>query len=153
MSYVAIAVAVVGAVAGGVGQYMSAQAQEDSAKFNQAVAKQNAELSQQQGIAAAQVQDRQARQKVGTMIANAGASGVDATSGSALDLLSDSARTARLDKLTTLWNAKAQAAGYANTATLDGMQADAASTAGTLALVNTGISAASAGTSTYNKMR
>jgi hypothetical protein len=149
MSYVAVGVAIVAAVAGGVSSYMQAQSAEDAAKFNQKVAEQNSQLAKQQGIAASQAQDRQARQKIGAMTAAMGASGLDIGSGSALDVLADSERTAKLDKLTVIWNSQAQAGGYQNSATLDGMQADSASTAKTFALINTGLSVASAGARGY----
>lgn len=143
MSSVAIIISAVAAVAGAattaISQSQAADAQKKAAEYNAEVARQNAEIARQQGIAAAQAQDRQARQRMGQMRANMAASGVDPGVGSPLDVLADSARMAKLDNLTILWNAQAKAAGYGNSANLDDMlassaqqKADSATTAGVI---------------------
>lgn len=154
MSYVAVGVAIVSAVAGAATSAISssqqADAQKKAAEYNAQVARQNAEIAKQQGIAQSQAQDRAARAKMGQMKAAMAASGVDPGVGSPLDVLADSARMSKLDNLTILWNAQTKAAGYGNNANLDDMlaasaqsKADSATTAG---IIN-GIGAVAGGAS------
>ena len=75
-----------------------------------------------------------ARQQIGQLRANYGASGV-AIEGSPLDLLEQSARNAELDRLTIINQGALQATAYRNQAALDRSQ-------GRSALASGGISAA-----------
>ena len=110
----------------------SASAASKSADYNSQIAQQNATIATQQGDAAAAKQDRTARLQIGAMTANYGASGVDGTQGSPVDVLQDSVRTATLDNLTTKYNYALRAAGFQNQAGLDSMASSSASTSGLL---------------------
>jgi len=118
-----------GSIFGAAGSIISGTAQAGAARYNAAIATQNATIAEQQGEAAAQSVDRNARRKIGSMIAGFGASGVDQTTGSATDVLADSVRMATLDKLTTKYNYALRAVSYRNQAKLDETNANNAETA------------------------
>lgn len=138
MSFDPITMLIAGTGAAAFGSVMQGEAQAQASEYNAAVARQNAVIAQQQGAAAVQAQQRDAARKIGSMVANYGASGVQTDSGSPLDVLADSAAMATLDSLTLKYNAALKAAGYQSQATLDNMQAETASTSGVL---NAGASA------------
>lgn len=98
------------------GDELEGRATAGAADFDAAVARQNAEIAQQQGSAAAQAQERDATRKIGSMIANYGASGVQADGGSPADVLADSMRMATLDNITTRYNYNIKAQDYYNKA-------------------------------------
>lgn len=122
-----------------VGSIMQGQSQAGASRYNAEVAQQNATIAEQQGEAAAEQQSVAARRKIGSMVANYGASGVDGASGSALDVLADSARMAALDNLTVKYNYKLKAMGYQNQAALDQSNAKNSETSGALGGVGAGL--------------
>lgn len=117
---------------GAAGAIQQGNANAQAADYNAAVARQNSDIAMQQGVAASEAQKRDAERKIGSMIANYGASGVSAGSGSPLDVLADSAAMSTLDNLTVKYNYALKAAGFTNQATLAGMQAKNARTSGIL---------------------
>lgn len=150
--------AVVGVIAeiaaAAVSVYSAVQAGKQrsaAAKYNQAVAQQNAKAAQEQGAEAALQSQRQTAQKIGAMEANYGASGVDASTGSPLDVLTDSVRQGTLDQLTLKYDASLRGAGYTNTATLDGMEASNATTSGYLNAAGAALGGTAQAAGTYNK--
>jgi hypothetical protein len=150
--------AVVGVIAeiaaAAVSVYSAVQAGKQrsaAAKYNQAVAQQNAKAAQEQGAEAALQSQRQTAQKIGAMEANYGASGVDASTGSPLDVLTDSVRQGTLDQLTLKYDASLRGAGYTNTATLDGMEASNATTSGYLNAAGAALGGTAQAADTYNK--
>lgn len=104
------------------------QAQSATAKYAAQVSQQNSAAMQQQGAAAAAAQRRDAMRKLGLLAANYGASGVDPSTGSPLDVLSDSVGQATLDNLNVRYNYQLRALGYQNSSTLDSAQASDATT-------------------------
>lgn len=117
------AVAAVAAVAGaGVAAYgtiESGQAQSASAKYNAQIAQQNQQLAKQSAVMAGQAGEAQAAQQqqktraeVGAITTARAASGVDANSGSALDVRSSAAELGELNALTIRENATKEAYGY-----------------------------------------
>ena len=110
----------------------SASAASKSADYNSQIAQQNATIATQQGVADAEKQDRKARMTIGAMTANFGASGVDSTQGSPMDVLQQSVRMAALDNLTTRYNADLKSVDYLDKANLNSAAASSASTAGVL---------------------
>lgn len=110
------------------GAIQAGKASSKAAKFNAAVAQQNADISRQQADAAAQEKHRQMVQRLGSMEAAYGASGVTSDSGSVLDVLGDSIRQGTLDQLTAKYNGQVRAAGYTDNASLDTFQAHYAQT-------------------------
>lgn len=137
--WIAAAIAAVGAV-------RSAQAQHDSAAYNATVAQQNAFSAEQQANAADQMLKRQQEQRMGAAVAEYGASGVDLSSGSASDVLGESARNATLDRLTQKYNYRMKALGYRDEASLDQSNASYASSAGYLNAASAALSAYSSTT-------
>jgi hypothetical protein len=143
-SVASTAVAVYGAVQAG-------NQRSEAAKYNQALAGQNAKAAQEQGAEAALQSQRQTAQKIGAMQANYGASGVDASTGTPLDVLTDSVRQGTLDQLTLKYDASLRGAGYSNTATLDGMEAGNATTSGYLNAAGAALGGTAQAAGTYNK--
>lgn len=123
------------------GSYKQGQANQQAADYNANINMYNAALARQQGQIAADAQARDAKRIMGSMVANYGASGVQVDQGSPVDVLADSARMAALDNLTIRYNAEMQAQSYEQQAQLAKMGGQAASTAGTLGVLNAGVNA------------
>ena len=102
-----------------VGTARQAQSQAQAKNYEAEVAAQNARIAQQQGEAAAELQAKEAQRKIGAMVAQYGAAGVDVSSGSPADVLADSVRSATLDNLTTKYNYQLKALDYTNQSNLD----------------------------------
>lgn len=108
-------------------------------EYNAKVARQNAEIARQQGVAAVEAQQRQAARVMGSAMASYGASGVQMDVGSPVDVLVDSARMAELDKLTTQYNYALKAVGYEANAKLDLLGAKSARTSAFFDAVNSAV--------------
>lgn len=93
------------------GQISQGMQAKDAAKYNAAVASQNAEATRQQGDIAVAALRRQQAMKLGSMTASYGASGVS-MEGSPMDVLGQSAAMMALDRLTTKYNYDLKALGY-----------------------------------------
>lgn len=153
-AYVAIAASTIGAGVGAVGAVNSANAQADAqraqasaAEYQNQVDQQNAQnardaaVDAQKSGAAAQAQNMiQARAILGKERTALAANGVDANSGSALDLQSDTAAQGQQDVLTTRYNYDRQSYGdmiqnqsYTNQAQLDQMRENSANSAASTA--------------------
>jgi hypothetical protein len=128
----ATAALVIGAVISAYSAVRAGQAQSAQAKYMGKVAQQNADATLQQGAAAQAAQRKDAMRKLGLMEANYGASGVDSSTGSPLDVLSDSVGQSTLDNLNTKYNYQLKALGYQNSAALDDATASNATTSGYL---------------------
>ena len=123
---------------------MQAYSQNKQAKYQSAVANQNADLAEAQAddsinrgnAQAAQVRNRN-RQAAGTQAATMGATGADMSTGNALDIFGDTAQYGELDALTTVNNAQREAYGYQVQATNARAQASAAESAGRNAVTMT----------------
>jgi hypothetical protein len=122
----------VGAAVSAYAAIKQGQATSQAADYNKQQAQQNALATQQQGAQAAIAQQRDMGLKLGTLSANQGASGVDPSTGSPLDVLSSSIQQGTLDNLNLKYNYQMKALGYSNSATLDSMESSNASTAGYL---------------------
>ncbi|HCO7840115.1 TPA: hypothetical protein OB695_000149 [Escherichia coli] len=97
----------------------SVYSQQQSAKYQSAVADQNADIAENQaqdainrGNAEADQRRREMRLRSGTAAATMGATGAELSSGSALDLFADNTQFGTLDALTTVNNAQREAYGY-----------------------------------------
>jgi hypothetical protein len=115
-----------------IGSLTQSKAQSNASNYNATVANQNAQITIDQGNAAALQQGISAQRKIGAMRAAYGASGVSSDAGSPLDVLADSVRSAVLDQQITKYNYGLRALGYKQTAALDSSQAKNASTSGVL---------------------
>lgn len=110
------------------GSFIEGENKASAYKYNAAVARQNAEIARQQGIAAVEAQQRDAARRIGAATAAYGASGVQMDVGSPVDVLVDSARNAELDRLTVQYNYALKALGYQQQEKLDLFGAKAART-------------------------
>ena len=121
------------AVAAGVSAYTAVAASDnahDTAKYNAEVQENAAKDAQQRGaIAAAEHQDK-VRRMIGTQMATAGANGLLTTTGTPLDIMTDTAGMGKLDALRILDNASRQAKGLDDQATLTRIEGDNAQSAG-----------------------
>jgi hypothetical protein len=161
----AIAISAVGAGVSIMGQMSQAKAASNAAKYNAAVATQNAEVQtrnaqmvMQAGQAQVAQQGMKNAAKMGGIIANQAASGLDVNTGSPLDVRSSAAELGQLDALTVRSNAVKEAYGHEVAAVnstaqagLDTMQSKAASQAGTIGAVGTFLGAAGSAASSWAK--
>lgn len=120
------------AVVSAVGAIRQGQAAAASADYNAKVAQQNAQISAAQGNAAVEAQQRDAQRRIGAAVAAYGASGVQLSDGSPMDVLEESARNSALDAATLKYNYKLRGMGFENQASLYSAQSGFASTAGYL---------------------
>ncbi|TCI13140.1 hypothetical protein EZM97_07530 [Dyella soli] len=86
------------------GTMEAARAERDNYRYQEQVAKDNADSIQQQGDAAVESQQRKFQQVFGSMTAAYGGTGVDTTMGSPLNVLTDAIKQGTLDKLSTQYN-------------------------------------------------
>lgn len=132
MGAAAIPLLIASTVVSAYSAYQQGQAASAAADYNAKVANANAQMTEAQGEAAVEAQQRQQQRQIGAAVAAYGASGVDPSSGSPLDVLQSSVREAALDNASTRYNYDVRADSYRNQSTLDSMQASNASTAGVL---------------------
>lgn len=127
---------------------MQAYSQHKQAKYQSAVANQNADIAEAQAqdsinrgnAQAEQVRSRN-RMAAGTQTATMGATGADLSTGNALDIFGDTAQYGQLDALTTVNNAQREAYGYQVQSTNAQAQARGAESAGRDAVTLTLMSA------------
>lgn len=117
------------AVVSAAGAIQQGQATAQAEEFNANVARQNAASIMQQSEAADLMLKRHQEQQMGAAVAAYGASGAGVDSGSALDVLTDTARSQTLDRLTQKYNYQLKAIGYRTEGNLDMAGADNARTA------------------------
>jgi len=115
-----------------VGQMTQANAAATSANYNARIASYNATVTTQEGQIAEQQVRQQTEINQGNLRANIGASGL-AGSGSAMDVVSESAYNAEMSALNTRYNYKTKATGYQMESQLDTQKANSARTGGTFA--------------------
>ncbi len=111
-------------VLSGVGQAVNAQATEKSAKYNAAIAgnnaaleRQNATTAMQEGEANAAAASMASKAKIGGILANQGASGVDVNSGSSIATRSSAAENGELNAINIRSQAARTAYGFETGAT------------------------------------
>lgn len=120
-----------GALISAVGAMSAAKANAQAANYNATIASQNAQVSLDQASAQVAIQQKQARQVEGSLIASVGASGVT-MEGSPTDVLQMSVTNAALDAETIKYEGRLKATGYANQAELDRIAAKTATQQGYL---------------------
>lgn len=111
--------AIAGAAVSAYSAVTAGEAQSDAATRNAQVASQNATVATQQAQANAEIQQRRAAQVIGASRAAFGASGVDGSTGSPLDVLASSASSAELDRQGVIYQGRLKAMGFQNTADED----------------------------------
>ncbi len=151
-----VGVAVAGAAASAYGAMQQANAQAQAGKFNAQVAANNATIATQNanyaaraGDEAANVEQMKNRAKIGGILANQAASGVDVNQDSAVDIRQSAAELGQLDTETIRANAARKAYGYqvdavdsTNQSNLDKYQAKSAQSAGAIGAAGTILGAA-----------
>jgi len=151
MGYASLGASALGGVTGAVGAYQQGQAEAGAARYNAALAKENAAVAQQNAVIASQsgeqqaaMQEQRTRATVGAIKAGQAASGIDVSTGSAVDVRSSAAELGELDALTVRSNAAREAFGYTQQAAgmkaqsaLDEYQAETAATAGEIGAAST----------------
>ena len=113
-----------------IGAYENAQAQSTAANYqaqvarnNQIIANQNAGIAVQQGQQQEETQRIKTGEIIGNELAAQGASGVNANTGSSVDVRSSTAETGELDALTIRYNSQLQARNYQLQGQMSGEQA------------------------------
>lgn len=119
------------------------QAAANAAQFNSDVALRNAAISDAQGQAAVEAQQRDAQRRIGSAVAAYGASGVQLSEGSPTDVLAESARMAALDAATLRYNYRLKGLGLQTQASLDSANASNSRTAAVLNGLGAGLKGAS----------
>jgi hypothetical protein len=106
-----------GTAASAVGTVAAAQASAQQNKFNAKVAKVNAETALQEGRSQAEMIRERYRKAQGQAMADAAASGIDPSTGSAALLINDEmGRNQYLDEMTAVWNKGTEATAHMNQA-------------------------------------
>jgi hypothetical protein len=121
---------IVGAGISAIGTMEAAQAQSANASYQAQVARNNAQIAQenstmaiQSGEAQAAAQGQKARAQVGGIVAAQGANNVDVNTGSAANVRTSSQELANVDTRTIMSNAAKQSFGYQVAASSDTAQA------------------------------
>jgi hypothetical protein len=120
-----------GALISAVGAMSAAKAQSQAASYNASISEQNATVAMDQAAANVAIQQKQAKQAEGSLIAQTGASGVT-MEGSPTDVLAMSVTNAALDEETIKYSGRLKALGFENQAVLDRVAAKTATQQGYL---------------------
>ena len=105
-------VSVVGTLVGAKAQANAANAQAQQAENNKIIAQRNAEDSRNRGVVAQQDNQLKTRARIGMQKNALSERSIEVSSGSALEILSDTAMTGKLDELTIRSNYEKEAIGY-----------------------------------------
>ena len=123
----------------------AAHAQAANLRYNAAQADINAQTTAQESVAADEALARAINKSMGTAHAQYGASGVDQSTGSPLEVLADATRQGTLDRLTQQHNYTLQKIGYQDQAKLYRIGATNATQAGLESAIANGLSAMGGG--------
>lgn len=142
MAWVGAGIALLGVAVSGTSMYMAGENAEDVADFNAEMTKRSADDALERGAIEAADKRQQTRQLIARQHALQAASGFDTSQGTAADLMTETAGLGELDALKILNNAQRQASGMKVAADLESAKGDAASRAGAMNAVGTGLSGA-----------
>jgi hypothetical protein len=136
----------VGTLASAKAQSNAAAASEQQNRNNAIIAERNSEDATQRGVVAQQDVQLRNRARLGQQKLALSEKNIDVSSGSALDILGDTAMMGKLDEITVRQNFEREAIGYKTQsynfnaqAEVDRMEAKNASTAGTIGAFSTGL--------------
>lgn len=135
-----------------IGAIRSGQATAASAKFNQNIADQNAEIARQQGVVDEMNMRRKQVQALGAIKAATGASGVT-MEGSPLDILESSTYQAEMDAQRVKYTSQLRSIGYINESNLYGMERSTARTNAALGAASSLLMSGSRASNMNNPMR
>ncbi len=127
---VALVLTIVSTAVAGYGAYQQGQNASKTAKYQSQVAQRNAEIARQNSVLAGKQQDRLNRIRLGSIRAAAGASGGVSNTGSALEVVADSAIQGELKRQDILRAGEIKAAGFAAGSALSLFESEAASKTG-----------------------
>jgi hypothetical protein len=130
MTGAAISLAVAGSAMTAISSIKQGQAAKTAAEYNAAVSNNNAMMAEQQAQSQAMVQGRRAMMQSGGLLANMAANGVEVGEGSPLDILSQSAANAEMDRQNIIYNGRVKAMSLRNQAQLDILQGETAQSNG-----------------------
>jgi hypothetical protein len=151
MAAVAAGAAVVGAAVSAYSAIKQGQSAQAAGNYNAQVAQNNAISATQQGSAAEAQSRLQSRAQIGLEQANFGASGVDMSSGSPLDVLRGSAAQGELDAQQTKYSYQMKALGYSTDATLSSFEGNNAANSGYLGAAGRLLAGGASAYGLYNK--
>jgi hypothetical protein len=120
----------IGSIAGATGNVQQGKAEAQADLTNAAIQRQNAEIVKQQADAQAAIDTEQTERTLGQARAAYGASGVDVTRGSPLEVMADQAASGELTRQLDLYKGAVQATGNLAQAGLLQQEAGAAQRAG-----------------------
>lgn len=143
MAYVAVAVSVISIGLTAYSQYAAADNAKDIADYNKKAADNNALDAAQRGSIAAAEHRQKVRQMIATQNAAYSSAGVDSSTGTALQVQTDTAGFGELDALRILNNAQRSAAGYKAQGELEQWKGNAAFTNGMFDMAGTALGGAS----------
>lgn len=123
LPFIAVGLSVLGSISSANAQKQQAEASAQASIYNAQIAQRDAVVARQQATADAALHARDAQRRISSMVAGFGASGTE-LSGSALDVLADSATQAEQDNQTIKYKGELRAMGYESTAALDYYAAD-----------------------------
>lgn len=153
---IAIASLAVAAVGAGVGAYSAVAAGEnakETADYNAKVNENAALDARQRGAVAAAEHAQKTRRMIATQMATASANGVQANTGTPLDIITDTAGMGKLDALRLLNNAGREAQGFNDQASLLRVQGQNAQTAGMLNAGAAILGSAATGLNSYSSTK
>lgn len=130
LAYVAAAAAVAGAGTAAYSSVAAGENQKEMADYNAKVQENAAKDAEQRGAIAADEQRQKTRQMIARQNAGMSASGLDTSTGTPLDIQTQTAGMGELDALRIVNNAQRQAAGLQAQADLDVFKGNTAQTAG-----------------------
>jgi hypothetical protein len=136
-------IAAASAVMSAAGAVKSGQDQQAAMNYNASVQRQQAQIAQDQGNAAAATQDVANRRKLGDQAAAAGSSGVEMT-GSPLAVMADQAMQGETAKRLAIYRGKLQSNSATDQAAIDVYSGNQAASAGITKGVSTLLTGASA---------
>lgn len=151
MAYVAVALTVVSAAVSATAAIQQGQAQKNAAEYNAKVQEQAAHDALQRGSDEAAANQDRTRRLIATQRAGFGASGLDISSGSPLDILTETAGLGKLDSLRLINNAQREGQGLMAQSEITKYQGDQAQTAGYMNAAATILGSASNGYFGYKK--
>lgn len=143
MAFLPVVLAVAGTAMTAIGQIRQGQAAKAAADYNAQVANNNAIVAEQQSQSQAMVQGRRAMMQNGGLLANMAANGVEVGEGSPIDILSQSAANAEMDRQNIVYNGRVKAQSLRNQAQLDTFQGETAQSNGFMSAAGTLLSGGS----------
>lgn len=143
MAFLPVVLAVAGTAMTAIGQIRQGQAAKAAADYNAQVANNNAIVAEQQSQSQAMVQGRRAMMQNGGLLANMAANGVEVGEGSPIDILSQSAANAEMDRQNIIYNGRVKAQSLRNQAQLDTFQGETAQSNGFMSAAGTLLSGGS----------